>query len=117
MKKKFADLLSATKQAFIALVLTVFSHDAHTQTTYTFNYTGAVQTINLPAGIYQIECWGADGGTHTSNSGTTPGKGGYSKGTITFGVAGTYSVYVGGVGNGGVQPLGGFNSGNGTTKT
>ena len=27
-----------------------------------FNYTGAVQSVTLPKGIYTLECWGAQGG-------------------------------------------------------
>jgi hypothetical protein len=117
MKRKIYKLLSTAKQMMFALALTVFSGTANAQTTFTFNYTGSTQTINLPTGTYEIEMWGADGGTNSSNSGTTPGKGGYSKGNIMVNAATTYSIYVGGKGNSGAQPLGGFNSGNGTTKT
>lgn len=53
------------------------------------NYTtfGAT-TVNLPAGRYKLEVWGAQGG----NSG---GKGGYSVGEITLTQATTVYVYVG----------------------
>ena len=49
-----------------------------------FDYTGAVQSITLPKGIYKLECWGAQGGYSSSNSGIEVGmggKGGYSAGT------------------------------------
>jgi hypothetical protein len=81
-----------------------------------YPYTGSVQTLTLPAGRYQIEAWGADGGTSPTNNGVA-GKGGYSKGIITLQIPTVLHIYVGGVGGHTVQPLGGFNSGNGTTKT
>lgn len=57
-----------------------------------FDYTGGVQTFTAPvAGEYQLEVWGAEGGT--SGAG---GKGGYSKGNVTLTEGETISVYVGG---------------------
>jgi hypothetical protein len=97
--KKIYQLLSSAQQLLFALALTVFSGTVYSQTTFTFNYTGTVQTITLPAGNYSIQCWGADGGTNSSNSGTSPGSGGYSKGTISLSSSTTFSVYVGGKGS------------------
>ena len=62
-----------------------------------YSYTGAVQTITLPKGIYKLECWGAQGGYRSSSS--YGGHGGYSAGTITLKKATTLYVYVGGSGN------------------
>ena len=45
---------------------------------YTYDYTGSVQNVTLPAGVYKLETWGASGG------GRSPGQGGYSTGTITI---------------------------------
>ena len=60
-------------------------------TTQTFNYTGTIQSVDLPAGKYKLECWGAQGG----NSNTLGGKGGYSVGNITFANNITLYVHVG----------------------
>src|SRR5690606_19350227 len=85
----------------------------------TFSYTGAVQTVTLPAGSYEIEAWGADGGDAKGGIG---GKGGYSKGIINVTSPTTYYIYIGGKGatasapttggwNGGGSFLGTFSSG------
>ena len=58
-----------------------------------FDYTGSVQSVDLPKGIYKFECWGAQGGTYSSYTG---GAGGYSVGTITLTSDTTLYVYVGG---------------------
>lgn len=61
-----------------------------------FDYTGAVQSITLPKGIYKLECWGAQGGTSCG------GKGGYSVGTITLTENNTILyIYSGGQGDNG----------------
>src|SRR5688572_12063840 len=97
MERKIYKLLSGTKQGLLAFALTVFLGTAYAQQTYTFSYTGAVQTLNAMGGEYQIECWGADGG---DGGGTAPpltgigGKGGYSKGVYTV-TATTIYIYVG----------------------
>ncbi|WCM41013.1 glycine-rich protein [Flavobacterium sp. CBA20B-1] len=84
----------------------------------TFNYTGSVQTVTLPAGDYEIEMWGADGGKGFQTSQiNNEGKGGYAKGTLTVTTPTTYYIYVGGKGtdasNGSVGDvyLGGWNGG------
>ena len=33
-----------------------------------FDYTGAVQSVTLPKGIYTLECWGAQGGNRSQDS-------------------------------------------------
>ena len=74
-----------------------------------FAYTGAVQTIVLPKGIYKLECWGAEGGYRSSES--YSGKGGYSVGQIILTKKETiFYVYSGGSGNTG-GTSGGFNGG------
>jgi hypothetical protein len=121
MKINFYKLVSSAKQSLFALVLTVFLGTAYSQTTYTFNYTGSIQTINLPqAGNYKIECWGGNGGDGTYYSVMTPnnlidgGKGGYSVGFITIpNPVPTLYVAVGGRGSNllaGGNP-GGYNGG------
>lgn len=62
------------------------------QSIYNFVYTGAPQTFTAPQnGLYQIELWGAQGG---SNGGT----GGYTSGNISLIKNNTFYVYVGGMG-------------------
>lgn len=73
-----------------------------------YAYTGAVQSVILPKGIYKLECWGAQGG-YRSNT-TYGGKGGYSVGTLTLEKETELFVYVGGSGNTG-KTNGGFNGG------
>lgn len=81
-----------------------------------FNYTGAVQSITLPKGTYKLECWGAQGGYSSSNSGIEVGmggKGGYSAGTITLNQKTLIYIYTGGVGSisGNGKADGGFPNG------
>lgn len=90
------------------------------ETTRNFGYTGGVQQILLLPGNYQMNCWGAGGGSgyrdwnqasvvqHASG-----GKGGYATGKIVLVESQTFYVYVGGAGgsdchNGGA---GGWNGG------
>src|SRR5690606_36675266 len=93
------------------LFVSVFQ--GHTQT---FSYTGAVQTVTLPAGSYEIEAWGADGGSGFDSSLiNNEGKGGYSKGILNVATSTTYYIYVGGKGEdatgtgSGAVYLGGWN--------
>ena len=69
-------------------------------TTTTYEYTGSVQQVDLPAGTYKLEVWGAQGGVGGSYTG---GKAGYSVGTINLVNNAILYVYVGG--------QGGFNGG------
>ncbi len=121
MKKNYK-LFSSAKQILFAVALIVFSGNALSQATYTFNYTGSSQTLSIPGGNYEIECWGADGG---DGGGASPqigsgGKGGYSKGTYVASGPTTLHIYVGGkgqsngtTGTGVVTAPGGWNGGGG----
>lgn len=81
----------------------------------TFSYTGAVQSVTLPAGSYKIEMWGADGGDALKGTG---GKGGYSTGTLTVATSTTYYIYVGGRGSTATSSTpGGWNGGGGCLGT
>ena len=60
--------------------------------TTTYSYTGTVQQVDLPAGTYKLECWGAQGGSYSSYAG---GLGGYSVGTITLPSSIKAYIYVG----------------------
>lgn len=81
-----------------------------------FDYTVTVQTVTLPKGTYKLECWGAQGGYSSSNSGIEVGmggKGGYSAGTITLNQKTLIYIYTGGVGSisGNGKADGGFPNG------
>lgn len=67
-----------------------------------FNYTGNIQSIELLPGIYQLECWGAQGGqgndNEYANTSWNYGKGGYSIGTIEIKTKTILYICVGGRG-------------------
>lgn len=73
-----------------------------------YDYTGAMQTVILPKGIYKLECWGAQGGYRSGD--TYGGYGGYSVGTLTLEADTQLFIYSGGSGNTG-GTSGGFNGG------
>lgn len=56
-------------------------------------YSGAVKSITLPAGVYKLEVWGAQGGGYSSYKG---GAGGYSIGNLTLLEPTTLYLYAGG---------------------
>lgn len=63
-------------------------------TKYNYGFTGNYQTFTAPAdGKYNLEVWGAQGGTL---GGTQGGLGGYAKGEITLAKDQTINIYVGG---------------------
>lgn len=57
-----------------------------------YDYTGAEQSITLPAGQYKLEVWGAQGGTYSSYQG---GAGGYSIGILTLTEDTSMYIFVG----------------------
>lgn len=83
-------------------------------TTKNFDYTGGVQSIELPKGKYKLQCWGAQGGTSYGNSNGVGSKGGYSEGVLTLTETTTLYVFVGGKGSNGSSTSlvnGGWNGG------
>ncbi|MBX2934320.1 MAG: proprotein convertase P-domain-containing protein [Ferruginibacter sp.] len=79
------------------------------QMTQTFNYTGAVQTWVVPAGVtsINIKAWGAQGNSNAVS--VVGGLGGYADGTLAVTPGSTLYINVGG---GGTQSItGGFNGG------
>lgn len=78
---------------------------------YTFSYTGARQSFNVPInGKYEIESWGASGGGSMIMS----GKGGYTKGQYDLTSDDQLYIYVGGAGTistSSAKATGGFNGG------
>ncbi len=87
----------------------------------TFPYRGYPDSVTLVAGKYNMECWGAQGGTGYANytSSTSAfqsargGYGGYAQGTINVGTITTYYVYVGGQGGSSPKTYGGTGGWNG----
>lgn len=81
----------------------------------TCKYSGSSVCLDVPAGKYKIECYGAQGGYADTAIGAG-GKGGYSCGTITFNNATTLFLFVGeqGATGGGATFNGGGGSGLGT---
>lgn len=82
----------------------------------TFTSASGSTSMTLPAGTYDLEVWGAQGGGGYDNTSYTSvgGKGGYSKGTITLVQDTPIYVYVGGVGSTDYSSsyrAGGFNGG------
>lgn len=67
-------------------------------TTFKFDYTGDVQSVDLPAGSYKLQCWGAQGGSVTGSYATSGSKGGYSEGILNLTEPTTLYIFVGGQG-------------------
>lgn len=65
-----------------------------------FEYTGEVQTVSLAPGTYQLEAWGASGGSGSDGNSVAAlgGRGGYSTGNLTLTEFTTLYIYVGGEG-------------------
>lgn len=68
-------------------------------TVFNYAYTGSVQSVELPKGRYQLQCWGASGGsmTYSSKKGYV-GGGGYATGVLNLSKLTTLYVFVGGKG-------------------
>lgn len=83
-------------------------------TVFNFEYTGTVQSVELPKGKYKLQCWGAQGGTSYGSSSGAGSKGGYSEGVLTLTQKTTLYVFVGGQGSRGSSSSlvnGGWNGG------
>ncbi|MDE7164536.1 MAG: hypothetical protein K2O04_03845, partial [Clostridiales bacterium] len=65
--------------------------------TFTFTGTGNYYGVTLPVGKYNLEVWGAQGGTGTTTT-ILGGYGGYAKATYTITSTTTLYIYVGGKG-------------------
>ena len=65
----------------------------------TFNFTGNVQTWEVPSGVteIQIEAWGAQGGSYSTNG--PGGQGGFASGTLPVTPGEILEIYVGGQGS------------------
>lgn len=88
------------------LIIGIFSeYDVGQELLY--GYTGAVEEITLYPGKYQLECWGAQGGSYSSYTG---GAGGYSTGVLDLLTSTPIQafIYVGGTT---ATVYGGFNGG------
>lgn len=65
---------------------------------FNFEYTGTVQSVELPRGKYKLQCWGAQGGNVTGTYAVNGSKGGYSEGVLTLTKTTTLYIFVGGQG-------------------
>ena len=69
---------------------------------YIIPYTGKIESLKLSPGIYELECWGAQGGQGSdneyANTSWNYGKGGYSFGEIEIFKTTTLYICVGGRG-------------------
>lgn len=87
-------------------------------TVFDFDYTGTVQSVELPKGKYKLQCWGAQGGTSYGSSSAVGSKGGYSEGVLTLTQKTLLYVFVGGAGSRGSSSSlvnGGWNGGGAST--
>lgn len=84
-------------------------------------YSGSAIQITLPKGTYELECWGAQGGTSTKDSLGVGGLGGYATGTLTLNTNTILYLLSGGQGSSttktNAQQGGGFNGGGHGTTT
>ena len=67
-------------------------------TTFEFDYTGSVQSVELKRGTYKLQCWGAQGGDVTGTYAVSGSKGGYSEGVLSLSDPTTLYILVGGKG-------------------
>lgn len=96
-------------------------YDFNIARSWSFDYTGDYQVFTVPTdGYYNVELWGASGGSMTDNSKTyNGGAGAYTKGTIYLTRGENIYIYVGGRGSNNVSltscekdgELGGYNGG------
>jgi len=82
---------------------------ATAQVTTTFNYTGAVQTYTVPAGVTTItvDVYGAQGGFGYNVPSVTPGLGGRVQAVVAVTPLQVLNIYVGGQGGPGGTTIGG----------
>ena len=112
MKKNYFLTLGLATAALLSAIATA-------QTT--FNYTGALQTYVVPAGVTSvaIDCIAGSGGYHYDSGlgyPQIPGDGGRVETVLTVTPGATLNIYVGGVGESPTSPIlaaGGYNGGGG----
>ncbi len=92
--------------SLVTLFCSLFVFDAVSQQVWDFDYTGSAQSLELPAGQFILEVWGAEGGGSLAASG---GKGGYSVGEFTLSGIQTVQIFVGEAGQ--TTGSGSFNGG------
>jgi hypothetical protein len=105
------------KKIFTLIVTLAATYSAAWAQLTTFNYTGAIQTYTVPAGVTSltVTCFGGQGGsgaTGSSSAGATlggvGGLGSMTTGTLAVTPGQVINVFVGGQGG---TPTGGFNGG------
>ena len=80
-------------------------YDFNIARSWSFDYTGDYQVFTVPTdGYYNIELWGAQGGSMTDGSKTyNGGAGAYTKGTIYLTKGENLYIYIGGKGSNNVS--------------
>ena len=78
--------------------------------TTTYSYKGIIETINLPAGTYKFECWGASSCPVNGNA-SYAGHGAYSISYYTFNEKTSIKILVGGQGTESVNKTAGGGGG------
>src|SRR6056297_731994 len=91
--------------SFLTLIFSMAALQSMGQQIWEFDYTGNVQTLELPPGKYKFEAWGAEGANGFNTQG---GRGGFAEGVINFGASTTAYIVVGGAGT---NQTGGYNGG------
>jgi hypothetical protein len=104
------------KSALILSAILLGCLSVKSQTVETFNYTGAIQTYTVPAGVISvtIKAWGAQGGDGNSGSSSAGGKGAYVSGEFSVSPGETLTLIVGGTGVDGINNLEGGGGGGGS---
>lgn len=87
------NMTASTLASVLAGILSLLLTKSYGQDIWEFEYTGQEQTIELPAGVYTLEVWGAQGGN--GHPGALGGKGGYSIGEMVLTDALSIKVFVG----------------------
>ena len=79
------------------LILANGGGDGSTIIFQSFNYTGTIQTFNVPAGVSSINiyCWGAGGGSGSTNNNQAGGDGGFVKATLNVSSISSLKIIVG----------------------
>ncbi|NEN23197.1 T9SS type A sorting domain-containing protein [Cryomorpha ignava] len=93
--------------SLVTLFCSLFVFDAISQQVWDFDYTGSAQSLELPAGPFLLEVWGAEGGN--GSLAASGGKGGYSVGEFTLSESQTVQIFVGEAGQ--TTGSGSFNGG------
>lgn len=94
----YSDQVTYTASQSVREINIIYRISFTAGTTFEFDYTGTVQEIFLKKGAYNLQCWGAQGGSVTGPYPASGSKGGYSQGVLTLDKDTNLYVFVGGKG-------------------